>query len=239
MNETETAPKLEILYQDEDYVIINKPHGLLVHRSKMAANTNRFALQELRNQLNRHVHPAHRLDRKTSGALVFALTQEALKAVRQEFEKLAITKTYWAIVRGYTEDEGCIDYALTNDKGKLQEAITRYRTLDRSEIDVPFGKHQTSRYSLVEVYPETGRMHQIRKHLAHIFHPIIGDRPIGCNKQNKLFLEKWNMNTMLLHAKNISFHHYALDKRISVSACLQPEFIRMIETLGFSKELLS
>ena len=108
------------------------------------------------------------------------------------------------ILRGYTEDAGTIDYPLRREDGKLQDAVTHYKTICRTEIDLPFGAHSTSRYSLVEAKPETGRMHQLRKHFAHIFHPIIADRAHGCNKQNKLFKEKWEMDTMLLHASSLS-----------------------------------
>ncbi|MBO3697607.1 pseudouridine synthase [Roseivirga sp. E12] len=224
---------LEILYQDDYLVAINKPHGLLVHRSHIATNTDTFAVQELRNQLDKHVYPAHRLDRKTSGVLLFALDKQVLPKLQVQFAEHSIEKTYWAILRGYTEETGTIDYALTNDKGKSQDAVTHYSTLQKTEIDVPFGKHDTSRYSLVEAKPTTGRMHQLRKHFAHILHPIIGDRPHGCNKQNKLFLEKWNMNTMLLHAKSLLLEHPVTKQPLLIEAKLQSEFMRMTETLGF------
>lgn len=233
------ADNLEIIFHDDDYVAINKPHGLLVHRSKIAANTNVFALQRLRNQLNKHVYPAHRLDRKTSGVLLFALNKQALSAIREVFEAGAIEKAYWSVVRGYTDRQGVIDYPLTNDKGKSQEALTSYQTLQQVEVPIPFGKHQSSRYSWVEAKPKTGRMHQLRKHFAHIFHPIIGDRPHGCNKQNKLFLEKWNMDTMLLHAVRLNFVHPITKTETEITARPQSEFIRMIETLGFDNKLLS
>jgi tRNA pseudouridine65 synthase len=225
---------LEILYQDSDLIAINKPHGLLVHRSSIATNTDTYAVQELRNQINQHVYPVHRLDRKTSGVLLFALKKEVITNLMKQFEDHTVSKTYWSILRGYSDDEGTIDYALTNDKGKTQEAITHYKTLDRTEIPVPFGKHATSRYSLVEAKPETGRMHQLRKHFAHILHPIIGDRPHGCNKQNKLFLEKWNMGTMLLHAQQLEFNHPINNERISVKAEPSDEFKRMLATLKLS-----
>ena len=235
----QNTPPLEILFQDEHFVAINKPHALLVHRSKIAANTDKFAVQILRDQLGQHVHPAHRLDRKTSGVLLFALSKPTLSAIREVFEKEDVAKTYWAILRGFTDQEGFIDYALTNDKGKSQEAQTAYTTLGHSEINVPFGKHSTSRYSWVEAKPKTGRMHQLRKHFAHIFHPIIGDRPHGCNKQNKLFLEKWQMGTMLLHAVELGFKHPITKEQVTIKAKPQSEFLRMIDTLGFDKNLLS
>lgn len=214
---------------------INKPHGLLVHRSSIATNADTFAVQELRNQLGMRVYPVHRLDRKTSGVLLFALNEETLKAMQLQFAERLVDKNYLAILRGYAEDEGFIDYALTNDKGKTQEAQTAYRTLDRTEITVPFGKHKTSRYSLVEAKPKTGRMHQLRKHFAHILHPIIGDRPHGCNKQNKLFKEKWQMTTMLLHAQKLSFKHPHTGITIALEAKPQAEFLRMLATLEFNQ----
>ncbi|MCE7992300.1 MAG: pseudouridylate synthase [Roseivirga sp.] len=226
---------LEILYQDESLVAINKPHGLLVHRSPIATNADTFAVQELRNQLDRHVYPVHRLDRKTSGVLLFALDTDTLRHMQQVFSERKIQKDYIAIVRGYTEDGGTIDYALTNDKGKEQDAVTHYQTLERTEIAVPFGKHPTSRYSLVAVKPETGRMHQIRKHFAHILHPIIGDRPHGCNKQNRLFKEKWEMTTMLLHAGQLRFNHPADQDEVVIKAAFQSEFRRSINLLGFER----
>ncbi|MFT6216588.1 MAG: tRNA pseudouridine65 synthase [Roseivirga sp.] len=230
----ELAPRkpLELVFQDEFVVVINKPNGLMVHRSPISmSNADTFAIQELRDQLGVYVYPAHRLDRKTSGLLVFALALENLKLINAQFEAKTISKTYHAVVRGFTEPEGTIDYALTNDKGKTQEAVTHYKTLDQTEINVPLGQHATSRYSLVEVYPETGRMHQIRKHLAHIHHPIIGDRPHGCNKQNKLFLEKWGLTEMLLHAIKIEFDHPVTNQRLSLEAPYQPEFTRIKQLL--------
>jgi len=135
------------------------------------------------------------------------------------------------LVRGYTPDSGTIDYPLVDERGRSHAAITHYTTLERYEIPVPFGKFQTSRYSLVEVKPETGRMHQIRKHFAHILHPIIGDRPHGCNKQNKLFLEKWGMNIMLLHAQELRFQHPVTMIEINVEAMLSNEFRCMLEMM--------
>src|SRR5690606_12025640 len=121
----------------------------------------------------------------------FSLHKEADKLMQQVFRENKIHKKYLAIVRGHTPDSMEIDYPLRKENGNLQDAVTHFSTLVKSEIDIPFGKHQTSRYSLVEAEPQTGRMHQLRKHFAHINHPIIGDRPHGCNKQNRHFKETW------------------------------------------------
>ncbi|MFI5453160.1 pseudouridine synthase [Pedobacter sp. UC225_61] len=225
---------LEIIYQDEHLIAINKPHGLLVHRSKIANDATEFALQLLRDQIGQHVNPVHRLDRKTSGLLLFAFTKEVEIAMQKQFQESLVEKKYLAILRGYAPDRLDIDYPLKKENGTLQEAFTSFVTLQRAEIEVPFGKHSTSRYSLVEATPTTGRMHQLRKHFAHIFHPIIGDRKHGCNKQNGFFATQFEMTTMLLHASELSFNHPVTEKRIQLKATLHEEFIRMMNVLKFT-----
>ncbi len=229
-----TSLMLEILFKDEHLVAINKPHGLLVHKSPIAADASEFAVQMLRDQLGQRVFPAHRLDRKTGGILLFALSPEMNSAMQSKFENRQVQKNYLAIVRGFIPEIGEIDYPLTNENGQTQDAVTRYLRLATAELPVPFGKHPSSRYSLVKLMPETGRQHQLRKHLAHIFHPIIGDRPHGCNKQNKLWLEKWEMNTMLLHAVSLRFEHPATGLEIEIEAGLQGEFLRVKKILGLT-----
>ncbi len=224
---------LQILFKDDSLVAINKPPGLLVHRSPIARDVETFAVQELRNQLDQHVYPAHRLDRKTSGVLLFGLKEEVNKILQQDFAEKRVNKTYLAIVRGWLDDKGTIDYALRRDDGKMQDAVTHYECLQRTEVDVPFGKFSTSRYSLARVNPETGRMHQIRKHFAHILHPIIGDRPHGCNKQNRLFKERWNLTEMMLHARQIEINHPITKEKLSITAEPFGEFRRMISELKF------
>mgnify|MGYP003740442579 CR=1 FL=1 len=209
----------------------------MVHRSKLSGNTDEFALQLLRNQIDQHVYPVHRLDRKTSGVLLFALAQSLIAPVQKQFQEQLTKKTYWAIVRGFTEESGQIDYALTNDKGKSQSAITNYKTLKHTEVPVAFGKFDTSRYSWVEAKPITGRMHQLRKHFAHINHPIIGDRPHGCNKQNKLFLSQWNMSSMLLHAKSLQLTHPITHSPLNIQAPCSAVFDRMLKELAFIPSL--
>jgi tRNA pseudouridine65 synthase len=226
---------LEILYRDEHLIAINKPHGLLVHRSSIAADVQEFALQMLRDQINQWVNPVHRLDRKTGGVLLFALNKEIEVAMQQLFAENKIKKKYLAIVRGHTADQQEIDYPLRKENGTIQDAFTAFTTLKRAELNVALGNHQTSRYSLVEATPQTGRMHQLRKHFAHIHHPIIGDRPHGCNKQNKLFKETWEMNTMLLHASEVSFLHPISEEKISIKADFHSEFTRIMEIMGWGQ----
>jgi tRNA pseudouridine65 synthase len=222
---------LSIIFRSANLVAINKPHGLLVHRSPIASDASEFAVQLLRDQLGQRVFPVHRLDRKTGGVLLFALDETMNSLMQQQFAVGTVNKTYLAIVRGYTPDQQEIDYPLRRDDGTVQDAVTVFKTLQRTEVPIPFGKHATSRYSLVELTPATGRMHQLRKHMAHILHPIIGDRPHGCNKQNRLFLEQFGMNTMLLHANQIQFNHPLSNEVITIQAPLQTEFSRMLTQL--------
>jgi len=223
---------LQIVYKDDYLVAINKPHGLLIHKTSLAKDANHFAVQMLRDQLGQRVYPAHRLDRKTSGLLLFSLQKEHLDACFKMFREKTIQKKYKALVRGFTEDSATIDYALRSENGTLQEAVTHYTTIQRYEIALPFGKFNTSRYSLVELKPETGRMHQLRKHMAHIFHPIIGDRPHGCNKQNKLWKDKWAMTRMLLHASDLSFKHPIVENDIVLNAEYSKEFKTVLDRLN-------
>lgn len=235
MSEEVENKTLEIVYQDEFLVAINKPHGLLVHRSPIAADASEFAIQLLRDQLGRKVFPTHRLDRKTSGVLLFALDEETNSLMQQSFMTKGVAKTYKALVRGFIPEKGTIDYPLTTDDGKTQDAVTHYERMETFELPIPFGKHATSRYSLVKLDPETGRMHQLRKHLAHIFYPIIGDRPHGCNKQNKFFLERWGMSKMLLHAEELCFTHPKTRIETKISADLSLEFRNVLEEFNAFK----
>lgn len=224
---------LEIVYQDEYLIAINKPHGLLVHRSSIASDAKEFALQMLRDQINRYVSPVHRLDRKTGGLLLFTFEKEVEIAMHKQFQEGLVKKKYKAIVRGYAPDSLDIDYPLVKENGVSQEAFTSFITLNRAELDIPLGKHPTSRYSLVEASPTTGRMHQLRKHFAHIFYPIIGDRKHGCNKQNKLFKEQWEMTTMLLHASELEFKHPVTGEQLHLEAPLHDEFNRVMALMGW------
>lgn len=227
---------LDILYKDEHLIAVNKPSGLLVHRSPIAHDASLFALQLLRDQIGKRVYPAHRLDRKTSGILLFSLDKATDSQMQQLFAARQIHKVYLAVLRGYAPQEGEIDYPLKMENGGMQEAFTRFRTLATAEIALPSGKHPTSRYSLVKALPETGRMHQLRRHFAHILHPIIGDRPHGCNKQNRLWKQTFNMDTMLLHASNLHFKHPITGQDVVIDAPLQPEFKRALSILNLHLE---
>jgi len=220
--------RADILYEDKDLIAINKPHGLLVHPSPIAKDANTSALTELRNLLHKKVYPAHRLDRKTSGVLLFSKHTEANQTIQAKFRNREILKTYQAIVRGFVLEAGTINYVLQHEN-KTQEAISKYQPIQQFEVNVPFGKFKTSRYTLIELTPETGRFHQLRKHMAHIFHPIIGDRPHGCNKQNRLWKEQFGITDMMLHAQRLQFNWN--ETEIFIEAKQSPSFQTMLDIL--------
>ncbi|MBN3582229.1 pseudouridylate synthase [Algoriphagus aestuarii] len=226
---------LEILFEDEYLIAINKPSGLLVHRTSIAAQETKFALQLLRDQIGQHVYPVHRLDRPTSGVLLFAKKEEVLPALKNLFSEREMDKTYLTIVRGIPSiQEGSIDHPLKSERsGRLQEAKTNYQVISTSEM--PFnstGRYPTSRYSLLKVEPETGRTHQIRRHMAHIRHYILGDKKHGDNKQN-IFLEReFGLQNLMLHAECLSFSH-PINSRLINLHCIPPaHFLKMLNDLN-------
>jgi tRNA pseudouridine65 synthase len=223
---------LLILFEDEQYVIINKPHNLLVHRTSISEEKEEFALQILRDQLGCWVSPCHRIDRKTSGILVFAKSKDADSKMGKLFHENKVKKQYLALVRGFLPENGTCDRPLENEKGKIQEAITHFKCLQKVELEIEVSRYPTSRYSLAEISPETGRMHQIRRHFAQMRHYLIGDKTHGECKQNKMFETRFGLKTMLLHASEMEFSHPFTHKKIRINAELSEEFTRILKEIG-------
>jgi len=204
----ETPPHLPVLYQDEALVAIHKPSGLLVHRTGLDAGERWFAVQLLRDQLGgRHVYPVHRLDKGTSGVLVFALSSSDAAAVAAQFAAHTIGKRYLAVVRGWPPEAGTIDHPLTHETKEPQPALTRYRTLERLALPLRADRYPESRYALVEACPETGRTHQIRRHLKHLGHPIVGDTTHGVGAHNRLWRSAFAGHRMLLACTGLDLVH--------------------------------
>jgi tRNA pseudouridine65 synthase len=228
---------MQILYRDQWVIAVNKPHGMLVHHTKIARDVTECVLQTLRDQIGQYVYPAHRLDRKTSGVLIFALDEESNRNIQGQFMRGEVKKRYIALVRGFLNPRaGVIDYPLKNenDGNKIQDSCTHFEMICQYEIHVPLGKHPTSRYSLVSIEPKTGRYHQIRKHFGHISHPIIGDIEHGCNKQNQLFRRQWQSDTMYLHSNSVQFRHPATGDEIFIQAPMQQQFVEIVKALESS-----
>lgn len=232
----------DILYRDSYLIAVNKPSGLLVHRSEIDRHETRFAMQMVRDLIGQHVYPLHRLDKPTSGVLLFALNPEVARMMGDLITANGMEKTYLAIVRGHTPDSGAIDYPLveildrmTDRKARqdkdAQSAITNYRRLAIAELPHAVGRYATARYSLLEIKPQTGRKHQIRRHMKHIFHPLLGDTTYGDGRHNDFFRQHFSCHRLLLAATRIAFSHPLHDKDVEVTAPLDPEFRRVIERL--------
>jgi tRNA pseudouridine65 synthase len=218
----------EIIFEDEHLVAINKPWGILVHRTGISEDRV-FVLQLLRDQLNGQLlYPVHRIDRATSGILVFSKEREIASILGTQFMERSVEKQYLAIVRGWTPTADTIDYPLADTENGRTEplpSVTDYCTLAQSEIEAPIGlRYPTARFSLVRASPQTGRRHQIRKHFAHIRYPIIGDTRHGDVKQNKYFKDEWGFLRMLLHAAYMSFEHPLTHQKIALRASLDEDF---------------
>lgn len=239
---------LPILFQDDHVVAIHKPAGLLVHRSELDRHETRFAVQLLRDQLGRHVHPAHRLDRGTSGALVFALDRDTARQLGGQFERQEVAKTYLAVVRGHPPEAGRIDHALTRRRDDAewvgdeaseaaQPAVTDFRRLATCELPFAVDRYPTSRYALVELTPHTGRKHQIRRHLKHLSHPIIGDATFGKGRHNRFFQQQFGCHRMLLACVRMQFVHPLSGEPLDVVAPPDGEFATVLDALGWTTAL--
>ena len=220
---------LRILYQDDSYVAVDKPSGLFVHRSAYDRRSRDLVLQRLRDQLGQHVHPVHRLDRATSGVLVFALSRAAAGDLMAEFRERRVDKTYLAVVRGFANADGTVDRPIEG-----AEARTRWRLLDRAELPIPVGGFPSARYSLLALHPATGRHHQLRRHLAAAGHPILGDSTHGDNRQNRAFRDHTGVGRLMLHAWRLAFDLPNGGGRVELRADPGDDWAPALAALGWS-----
>lgn len=237
---------LPILFKDEHLVAIDKPPGLLVHRSLIDKHETQFAMQMLRDQIGQHVYPLHRLDRPTSGVLIFALSSEIAALLNVQMQEREVEKTYYALVRGYTDDQGVIDYPLKEKLDKIadkqanqnkdaQDAVTAYETLDRFELPFPVGRYDSARYSFVKLMPKTGRKHQLRRHMAHIRHPIIGDTTHGDGKQNKFARNQFGLQGLALTCNQMVIEHPINQKSLVIQTELDQRIVKLLSAWGWDK----
>ena len=203
---------LPVLWQDEDLVVLHKPAGWLVHRSGLDAGERRWVLQTLRDQLGRRVYPVHRLDKGTCGLLVMALHPEAASALGQAFAAQQVRKQYLALVRGWGPAQIEVDHPLRPDDAPpdapVQAAQTSLACLARLQLPAASdARYPHTRASLMLAEPHTGRRHQIRRHLKHIAHPIIGDATHGKGPVNRWWAEQLGLQRLWLHAWKLEIPH--------------------------------
>jgi tRNA pseudouridine65 synthase len=226
---------LHVLYLDAACAVVWKPSGVLVHPTTQAPDRDTM-LSRARERLGRWVYPVHRLDRSTSGVLLLALSPAAARELGLAFRDGTVTKTYRAVVRGHTAEEGRIDYALAGVRGNAPKpALTCYRRLAAAELPFAVGRYPTARYSLVEVQPLSGRLHQIRRHFAHISHPVVGDTRYGDGRHNRVFREFFGLHRLLLTAESLTFRTPEGSTEVTVGAPADPELEPLMRSLGWGR----
>lgn len=220
-------PPLPVLYRDAWLIAVDKPSGLAVHRGW--AEDRVVALTRVRDLAGRHVHPVHRLDRATSGVLLFAFTGETTRRFQAELEAGRVEKRYLALVRGIPPEEGVIDHPLPRTPGGPRvPAVTEFRRLGVFERGV------FERYAWMEVVPRTGRLHQIRRHFKHISHPLIGDVRYGKGEHNRLFRERFGLHRLALHALELAFAHPEDGHAVRIVAPVPEDLAGPLAAMGLS-----
>jgi tRNA pseudouridine65 synthase len=216
--------KVDILYEDNYILAANKPNNVLVHHSHYARNiTDDSLLQLLRKQLNIAIYPINRLDRKTSGVILLAKEKEHVSSFQKLFDEKQIEKKYLALVRGHVLDKQTIDTPVKNDRGNYKTALSLISPIRQFSVDIPVQPYPTSRYSLIEMQPITGRTHQLRIHANKIAHPIIGDHKYGNRHHNRMFEDELKHPNLFLHCKVTQFLHPFTEEKIIIEAPL-PSF---------------
>lgn len=242
---TATTPseRLDVLYEDTHCIAVHKPAGLLVHKSPIDRHEHRYAMKILRDQLSARVYPVHRLDKPTSGLLLFAKSPESAAILAQQFEQRQVEKQYLALVRGWCAPQGRIDHELRHvadfkhevdavSAKPAQAAHTHFARMACFELPWPDGRFATSRYSLVSLTPLTGRKHQLRRHMKHISHPIVGDVKYGKGSHNRRFREQLACHRLLLAATDL--HLAASDLHatpLHIHCPLEDEFTALLQRL--------
>lgn len=215
---------MDIIYEDAYCFAVNKPNNLIVHHSYYARNIEETSLVELvRQTVSPSASPIHRLDRKTSGVILFAKEKEFVAPFQSSIEQEDTQKQYLALVRGHIIEPGIIDSPVKNENGNYKEALTHYQPIQQFTLNIPVEPYSTARYTYIHYFPKTGRTHQLRIHSNKISHPIIGDHKYGNRHHNRLFEEQFNLPNLFLHAEQLKFIHPFMNEQITIKADL-PEF---------------
>lgn len=235
---------LPILYRDEVLVAVHKPSGLLVHRTMLDRHETAFAVQLVRDQIGQKVYPVHRLDKGTSGVLLFALDPAVAAEVGARFATRDVFKRYEAVVRGHPPAQLTIDHPLPRQRdpyetfgldidtdAMAQEAVTTLKTLACCELPFAVDRYPTSRYARVELLPQTGRRHQLRRHLKHIAHPIIGDATYGKGLHNRALAERFGCRRLLLACTQLQLPHPLSGAMLTLDAAPAADFAAAVAAL--------
>ncbi len=223
----------EVLYQDDHFVAVDKRSGLVVHPTSMAPDAIAL-LPIVRKRMGGWVYPLHRIDRGTSGLVLFALSQEAARRMGALIESRSVDKQYLALLRGYLDD--CRVHRAIDDGehgGSLVESVTDFYCEARVELPWAVGRYSTARYSLVRARLTTGRRHQIRRHAAHLSHPVIGDTTHGDGDHNRFFRETFRLSRLLLMATSMAFEHPFTQKNVTIEAPIPARLQRVFDRFSW------
>lgn len=224
-----------VVHRDDALVVVDKPAGLAVHRSRLVGADGAYLVDRLRDELGVTLYPAHRLDRATSGLLVLATSRSIAARLGSAFMARAVRKTYLAVCRGWPADAGLVDHPLDGGgAAPPKPARTRWRTLARGELPVPLGRYPQQRYALVAIEPETGRHQQIRRHFHHISHPLLGDTTHGRGDHNRLFRIHLGCHRLLLHAWRLVLPHPCRHVPLALEARPDAAFGRVLDHFGWA-----
>ena len=227
---------IKIVFEDEYLLAVNKPNDVLIHHSFMARDRDdeQTLLDMLKEQLGYKYYPIHRLDRKTSGVLLLAKKREDVRAFQILFQENEVQKIYYALVRGFAPETGRIESPVKGrDANVYKDALTNFKKLKEVCLDIPVHPYNQSRYSLLELKPETGRLHQLRIHMNKISHPIVGDPKYGDRFHNRMFESKFDCTKLFLHARAIQFVHPITKKELNIQADFPSHWTVVMESFGW------
>lgn len=230
--------QIEILYHDEHIIAVNKPIDLPIHPNEFMAKDAPYLNKLIGEQIDKRVYNVHRIDAKTSGIVLLALSSEVAKTLTLQFEHKEVKKTYFAIVLGETENEGIFDSKVVVKKKSnfRKNAITRYKTIKTVSTGIEHKEMENAKISLVEINPETGRWHQIRQHFAKNMHDIIGDKKHGDFAFNRTIADLTDIRRLFLHAGRIEFAHPVNNEKIVLEAPIPESFLETLNKFAYQKD---
>lgn len=236
---------MRILFEDDFFLAIDKPEGLLVHPSRLDVHAKDFALFQAEAHVGAKLHTLHRLDRPTSGVLLFGKSPEIARKMLNTFVTRDISKQYLCVARGWTKNSGRFDAPLEEIQDKIadkmasankpaQPAVTLFKKLAHNELDIPVGNYPKARYSLCVAFPETGRQHQIRRHFKKASHHLLGDSKYGDGKHNKMFRSRFDWDSLCLRAYQIQFTHPETTQSVVINAGLNAHWEHLLVIMGWN-----
>ena len=234
----DASASIAVLYADAALVAIDKPAAMAVHRSRLVGRDDEYLIDRVRAATGRTLYLAHRLDRATSGVLLLAADRAMAAALGRQFMQREVRKTYLGVVRGWPAPEGLIDHPLAAPgKPEPKPALTRWRRLATAEVPIAMGRYPVQRYALLALQPETGRHHQLRRHLHHVSHPLVGDTTHGRGDHNRLFRIHFGSHRLLLHAWRVELAHPCSGAALRIEAAPDAGWMRLLQRLGWARAL--